>query len=96
MIGGSWRMTAEQRFRARYREEAPPSRDEQPAPEHAIRTLHAERAPDSRSFLLSVKCLCGSEYIGIPVAELTGVLDVGLQLFFSHLGAAGQVGESAG
>ena len=61
------------------------------SPGHAVKTLHAERDTASRAFHLSVKCVCGTEYIGIPVAELTGVLDVGLQLFFSHLGAVGQV-----
>jgi hypothetical protein len=53
--------------------------------------LHAERGADSRSFLLSVKCLCGAEYIGIPVADINGLVDVGLQLHFAHLGAIGQV-----
>jgi hypothetical protein len=52
---------------------------------HMIRTLTAESQPGSRSYLVSVRCACGSEFPGVITADFSGVLDVGFQMFVSHL-----------
>ncbi len=59
------------------------------APAHAIRTLTADRVDVDLEpfFSVSVTCVCGEVYPGVPVAELTGVLDVAMQMFFAHVAA---------
>jgi hypothetical protein len=52
---------------------------------HAIQTLTAENQPASRSYLVSFRCACGGQFPGVITADFSGVLDVGIQMFFSHL-----------
>ncbi len=60
------------------------------APDHAIQTLTVDRVDTDLEpfFSVSVICICGEVYPGAAVSELTGVLDVALQMFFAHLAAA--------
>jgi hypothetical protein len=60
-------------------------------PDHAIQSLTIERVSAEKDtfWTVALLCVCGELYPGAVVAELTGVLDVGLQMFFTHLAASG-------
>jgi hypothetical protein len=53
---------------------------------HAIRRITADLS-ESRSYLVGVECLCGVGMPGNRTSDYTGVLDVAIQAFFTHLAA---------
>jgi hypothetical protein len=58
----------------------------QELPKHAISRVTVDLA-ETRSYLVFVGCLCGASFPDVPAADFSGVLDVALQVFFTHLAA---------
>ena len=58
---------------------------------HAIQRLTADLAPVAKAYLVSFRCACGREFPSVTTTDLSGVLDVGIQMFFSHLHAIATV-----
>jgi hypothetical protein len=54
--------------------------------DHAIQRVTADRS-EHRSFRVLVECVCGAGFPDVPSADFSGVLNVALQVFFTHLAA---------
>lgn len=58
---------------------------------HAIQTLTVDLAPQTRTYFVSLRCACGRDYPSVTACDLSGVLDVGIQMFFTHLASMAEV-----
>jgi hypothetical protein len=56
---------------------------------HAVRRITADLS-ESRSYLVAVDCMCGQSLLDNRSSDLSGVLNVAIQAFFSHLAAVAE------
>lgn len=54
---------------------------------HGIKRFTADQT-EARSYVVGIECACGTTYDGIPAAAFSGVMDVAMQAFLSHLAAS--------
>lgn len=55
---------------------------------HAIQRVTAELG-ELRSYRVLVECVCGAGFPDVPSADFSGVFEVAIQVFFTHLAAMG-------
>lgn len=59
----------------------------EPVAGHAIQRVTADLTSVSRAYQVAVVCACGREFPGVTVVDFSGIQDVAIQVFFTHLAA---------